>query len=88
MAQIIEQTQQTFLECANAPVAIRDTPEYQQMDAYNSCGIIEGFVEAETKAEIAAAWQYAYDHPSVAAILAGSLNQNFGWMIEKGLIDE
>lgn len=66
---------------------IRETEEYKHMNAYDSCGIIEGFVEPETEEQVAAAWQFAYDNPSIASILHGSLNQNFGWMLEEGLIE-
>ena len=50
-------------------------------------GIAEGFEEPDSEAQQAAAWQFLYDNPGYAAILAGSLNQQFDRLIEEGLIE-
>jgi hypothetical protein len=88
MTEIIEtEGRETFLAYAERPLSIRETPEYLAMDAYRAVGIAEEWLEFETEAEIGAAWQFLYDHPECAAILAGSLNQQFGRLIEEGLIE-
>jgi hypothetical protein len=89
MTEIIieEAGRETFLAYAERPPSIRETPEYLAMDAYRAVGIAEQWLEFETEAEIGAAWQFLYDNPSIACVLAGSLNQQFERLIEEGLIE-